>query len=242
MKIIVLNISNYKEKDAIVTAINDKQLITFRVRGLKSQNSPLIWLNNTLTEADAEFVDDKRSKYLTLKDAKLVASPLGTTKNTLEKMCAINLATEVINRVVQDEDKKFLFPSLDGYIQYVEKEKDYLLAELIFLAKVIKIIGAELNVDGCVYCGSKSNIVAFSFEEGGFVCKDCVSKETAMDLSPIQMQLIRFIFKTPDYSYLPNDKVNEEDKKFLLKKLQQYIYDSIGINLSTIDLILNSDE
>ena len=241
MKIIVLNSTDYKEKDAIVTAISDKQLVTFRVRGLKSNSSPFTWLNNPLVVLDAELNEDKRSKYLTLKDAKLLSSPFGK-KQDLNTLLAINFAREVVNRVLQDEEKSFIYPSLDGFISYLQDGKDLLLAELIFLANVTKIVGAELNVDGCLYCGNKKDIVAFSFEEGGFVCKDCASKDTSMDLSPTQMQLVRFVFKAPDYSYQVDDKVSDEDKRYLFKKLQQYIYDSIGINLSTVDEIIKNSK
>ena len=71
--------------------------------------------------------------------------------------------------------------------------KDRLMAVLIYLARLTRLSGSELEVDKCVFCGDRKEIVAFSFVDGGFVCKNCQSEETVRDLSKDQMLLQNYI-------------------------------------------------
>ena len=56
MKIIVLSINNYKEKDAIITAISQSETITFLARGIKDPKSKNAAINNPLMIADIELM------------------------------------------------------------------------------------------------------------------------------------------------------------------------------------------
>ena len=77
MKIIVLSINPYKEKDAIVTAISEKETITFLARGIKDPKSKNAALNNILTVADIELMDGD-FKYPILKSSKPLFSSLSS--------------------------------------------------------------------------------------------------------------------------------------------------------------------
>ena len=74
MKIIVLSIIQYKEKDAIITAISQSETITFLARGIKDPKSKNVALNNPLTVADIELMDGD-FKYPILKASKELFIP-----------------------------------------------------------------------------------------------------------------------------------------------------------------------
>ena len=57
MKVIVLTINPYKEKDAIISAISEKEYITFLARGIRDPKSKNAAINNALCIADIELMD-----------------------------------------------------------------------------------------------------------------------------------------------------------------------------------------
>ena len=92
--------------------------------------------------------------------------------------------------------------------------------------------------DKCVFSGSTSDIVAFSFSEGGFVSREYVTEETAQDLTPQQMKLIRYCFKSPNYSCIDTEKYSKADKQVLLSKLKQFIDDMSGAVIRSLDYLI----
>lgn len=239
MKIIVLNQTPYQEKDTIITAISEDQLISFKVRGGQNPTSQHLWLNNVLTIADVEFIENPRYQNKILKSAKLIASPFAKS-GTYDNMLAIQLISEIMREAFMDEDKPQMFFDLEAIINCLYKENDYLLAELVFLNKVCEVSGFAFETSKCVSCGSKKDIVAFSFEEGGFVCRECFNNEITADFSANQLQIIRYITNVHKYEGLANEKISKADKLFIMQKYAEFIRQSIGVHLNAIELILKN--
>ena len=181
---------------------------------------------------------DKRFKYPPLKDAKLISSPL-TMNDSLDYLSVVALIVEIANKMFQDEEKHMFFKDIEESVAALKEHKDKLMVSIILLARAIKIAGAELEVDQCVFCGTRKDIVAFSFPDGGFLCRNCLSENANLDLTPSQMKLIRYAFKSPNYSCNGAEVYSKNDKELILKHLQGYIYDDLGVDLNAIKQILN---
>ena len=235
MKIIVLSQTKYKENDVIYDAISETETVSFKAYRGQDNKSQYLWLNNPLTIAEVEFAD-RRYKHPTLKEAKLISSPM-TDKKSLEYFYCLNVVTEIANKMFQPEERYVLFKDIEESINALKEKEDYLMVMLILLARAIKASGAELEVNSCVFCGATTDIVAFSFADGGFVCRNCASDSVVADLTPLQMKLIRYIFKSPDYSCEASDMFSKEDKITILKHLSEYIYDEVGVSISSIQTL-----
>ena len=109
---------------------------------------------------------------------------------------------------------------------------------LVYLAHLIKLSGVELEVNKCVYCGNKRDIVAFSFENGGFICENCLNEDMVRDLNKNQMLLIRYIFRAKDYSLPEIERYSVEDKKLILSKLKDFVDEFIGVKLNSVDALI----
>lgn len=238
MKIIVLNVQQYKDNDIIVDAINENGPISFKVRGASKPTSPFIWLNNRLVIAEVEYVENVRYRHQILKNAKLISYPI--KDNKYSNLLAINLANEAMNAMLEKEEQYKMFSELEGYIKAVKEYDDPLLAELIFLSKMCEVAGFGLEVNKCVYCGKTNDIVAFSFSEGGFICRSCLHDDILLDLNKDQMKLIRSVINHHSYKDLPNEKISVIDKKLLLTKFNEFIHNAVGANLGSISLILKN--
>ena len=233
MKIIVLSQSDYKEKDVIYDAISETETLSFKLNHVKSGSSPYLWMNNPMTIAEIEF-GDRRYKYPPVKEAKLIYSPLNSNTD-LDYLKAIGVMGEISNSIIERSERYLLFKDIEDAINALDQTKKYLLVTAIFLARAMKIAGVDLEVDKCVFCHSTKEIVAFSFNDGGYVCKNCLDSSIKRDLSSSQMRLIRYLFRTPNYSCQKSDDYSDEDIKVVVRALKEYVSDCLGVYLKSID-------
>jgi len=240
MKVIVLTINPYKEKDAIINAISEEGFITFSARGILNPTSKNAGLNNILTVADVTFSPTK-SKYNILKESEILLTPY-KVKEEYDYLTSLMLLDEVTNSLLQDEEKHKVFNHLIEAIEMLKEGKENpLLIDLIYLARILKIAGYEFEVNKCLYCQGSKSIVAFNFSEGGFICKNCFDQEHSNDLESVdQMLLMRFICNfNRENSKADSLKFKESDLKFLLNKFYEFIVDGIGTKIKSISLLNN---
>jgi len=233
MKAIILSKSDYKEKNVIYNAINENGIFSFQAKGAQSPNSPYVSLNIPLTVADIELSEDGRYKHKLLKNVTLLIG-LVNGNDDLDKLLTISAIVELTSRCLDEEEAGALFTPLLQVVEALKLGKDPLLVTLIYVAKILKICGTELEVDKCVFCGSKEDIVNFSFAEGGFICRNCREEGMVSEFSPSQMKLIRYVFKSPDFTLKDSEKYTKEDKKYLLGKLNEFIDDYLGVNIKSL--------
>ena len=236
MKIIVLTNANYKEKDAIITAISQSETITFTARGIKDPKSKNAVLNNPLTIADIELIDGD-FKYPVLKGSKEICSPFKLDMSS-QYLGTLLLMDEIVVHLFPEEERSEMFPYLEQGVINLKKSNDWLMSLLLFMSHAMRIGGFELEVNRCVVCGQKRRIVAFSFIEGGFICEECQSEEIEKDLTKEQMILLRNIFNSRDYHLLDSD-YNKEDALVLLNKFIAFMEEAFGHRLQNKRLILD---
>ena len=239
MKVIVIGKTDYKEKDTIINAISEDGLISFKVRGSQVPTSHLAWINNPLTVAEVEYVENVRYIHQILKNATLVYTPL--KDKSINRLLFVNLVAEVANKMFSDEDKHALYGLILDLFKATDKANDFVIYELMFLANAVRLTGLEPEVNSCVMCGSKKDIVAFSFSEGGFICRKCLEPEMILDLNPSQMRWIRYLFNHHSFAELPDlSKFSKEDQVAIFNKLQNYIFDANGVKLESIKEIIEN--
>ena len=231
MKIIVLSINPYKEKDAIVTAISENETITFLARGIKDPKSKNTALNNILTVADIELMDGD-FKYPILKSSKPLFSSLKMEMDEKYLGCIV-LMDEMILNLFPSEEQYIMFPYLEKAVETLKEKNDWLMTLLLLMSHVIRLGG----VNKCVICGKRNGIVAFSFTDGGFICKDCYDTEVDRDLNKSQMLLLREIVNCPDFSLIEKE-YQKEDAKVLFEKFQHYIEEAFGYRFKNIRLLI----
>ena len=109
---------------------------------------------------------------------------------------------------------------------------------LLFMAQAIRLGGFELEVNQCVNCGKKTDIVAFSFEEGGFICKDCFEEGISHDLNKNQMVLLRKIFNSRDL-HLLESTYDYDETYILFRKFIDFMEEAFGYHFKNLRLLLD---
>ena len=237
MKIIVLSITPYKEKDGIVRAISKNESLTFLARGIKDPKSKNAALNNVLTVADIELMDGNFAHPI-LKSSKPLFSPL---KVDMDAKYLANLMTidEMMLNLFPEDEQQVMFETLEKAVNNLKTTNDWLMTLLQFMAHTVKMGGFQLEVNQCVLCGATKNIVTFSFSDGGFICESCYQPEMERDLSKEQMILLRKIVNCPDYRLKSSD-YKSEDLLVLFSKFCQYIEEAFGYHFKNMRLLIDS--
>ena len=236
MKIIILSLSPYQEKDAIVNAISEEEYLTFKVHGLYSNNSKNKSLNNVLTIADVEINKSQKTNNNSLKESSLIFSPLSISSN-LDYLFAINALAEATNKMLEDEEKPKAYEYLLLAIKALRDNQDPYKVVICYIGRLLKLSGLSLEINRCVRCGSKADIVGFSFIEGGFICQNCLQEDDTLDLINPAMITFRNIVGSPDFKF---NNINEDQEiyKLILNKICFFIIDSMGVELQSLRTIL----
>ena len=236
MKIIVLSVTKYKEKDAIVNAISEEEFLTFNARGVLSPTSKNAVINNPLAIVDVVLTKGKTNQY-NLNESSLIEVPFNIN-NDINYMVAMNLIAEATLKMLEDEEKHLAYKYLEKAIYALKKYKHPMMVATSYLTKLINLAGYSLEINRCVSCGSKQNIVTFSFIDGGYLCKDCVSEDTPNDLTKDQLLLIRTLCGSQDFDFR-DVSYTEDSIRILLAKFISFINDIGGVELRSQELIFN---
>ena len=233
MEIIVLKITAYKEKDGIIDAISEDNEMSFLVRGIFDPKSKNAFLNNPLTIADVDFSEGKY-KYPVVKSSLLIQTPINPLSD-LRYMSSLMMINEATNFLLSEEEKPSIYHQLKEAIQDLKSGTNPLKIVVAYLAKILKISGYDFDVQGCVFCGSKKNIVTFSFADGGFICGNCYTPDIPKLFNKNQMLAIREAFLTDKSSI--SLAISDEELLFVLNQFAEFIHDSYGYKLKSLDII-----
>ncbi|MCD8204166.1 MAG: DNA repair protein RecO [Coprobacillus sp.] len=238
MKLIILSTNLYKDKDAIIHAISEDGTIDFTVKSLvsKSDKSPL---NLPLSVIDATFSEGRLYKYPLLKEFTLLDSPLISNYST-SLLVTISFLKEVTTRLLPEEEQYKLYPALLKIISLIKDNKSYYYIDLIYLFLTLKYAGYEFNVSECIYCGDRSSIADFSFDEGGFICKGCLARNEKSEFNRDEMLIIRYILRgLDDVETLIREGEFEIDPiEKILSRALIFTSDNLGINLHSIKYMI----
>ena len=234
MEIIVLRITNYKEKDGIIDTISKDGQMSFLCRGLFDSKSKNNFLNNPLTIADIEISEGKY-KYPVIKSSMQILSPINLHAD-LRYMSVLMGINEATNYLLGEEEKPQIYDELKEAIIALKEENNPYLVFLPFLAKVLKKSGYDFEVNQCIQCGNRKGIVTFSFEEGGFICSSCYNPSIKKLFNKEQLLLIREAFNT-NKAVISSQSLDDSALIFVIDKFFEFIYDSYGYKMKVKDLI-----
>ena len=236
MEIIVLKINQYKEKDGILDAISKEGKHTFLVRGLYDPKSKNAGLNNPLTIADIELSPNNgRYQYDIISSSVILFTPVNPQSN-LSHMASIMLINEVTNFLLSDEEKIEIYDDLLATIHEIKKNENPFKVVIPYLAKILKISGYDFEVSECINCGTRKNVITFSFNDGGFICEKCYNPDIPREFNRQQMLVIREAFLTKEAA-LTNKEVRDDELMFVIDKFFEFIFNSYGYRVKAFDLL-----
>jgi DNA repair protein RecO (recombination protein O) len=230
----VISSARYQEQDALVTLLTEEGKCAIRLRGgeeLKSKNRTAGLIFN-LVQVDVS--EDLSTKYLTANGTKTLANHTSLYED-LGKSLTGQFACELLLKYFQDQDEmpyKYFGPLLSG----LEEGFDPLTLALIFAAQVIKCLGYAPDTSACVDCGKKTDLVAFSLEEGGFLCQECARELNVRPDPTDYLKVMRYVFMVrPEqmtHAVLPKGASGRA-----LNELCLYLQEQLGLEVKSLTLL-----
>ena len=155
-------------------------------------------------------------------------------KESIDSEIVGNYILEYFYRYIEENQ-----PSLEDYETLVASLKalDHgyhpLLVYLLFNVFILKQNGVSIDVDGCVFCGSKK-VLSISLEDGGFVCAEHLSHHRVYPVEVLKG--FRHIHKV---TIIQIDTLHIEEKtmKELVPIMDYFIEEYTGISLHTNSFI-----
>lgn len=233
MEAIIISVAQYKDKDAVVSAISKEKSFTFYARGIRSNTSKYSFLNCIFTRANINLIDGK-IKHPILESAEFIDSPnlAGSSLDYLQ--CLLSIQDTLLHSV-EEEEKFLLYDIIDTCLDDLKNGVSPLHVTIYFFLKILPILGFGIEVNSCVLCNSKKGIVDFSFVDGGFLCNKCANIDER-HYTNNQLMLIRntILSKKP----VEISMFDPEDSRYVLKDIAEFLYDGLGYRNKTLDNLL----
>ncbi len=207
---IVVNENNYGEKSKIINIISkEKGIIGLMVKGGRSIKSPL--RSSTTKLVYGKFnIYYKQDKISTLKEVSVLDN-FSNIKKDIELISYASYIVDLAFQVMKHSNDEIVFDNLISGLKKINDGYNPIVITNILELKYLDNLGVLPNLDSCIECGSKDDIVTLSSSKGGFLCRNCRQVEPIVSSKAIK--LIRMYYYVDinkiEKISLNNDLVNE---------------------------------
>lgn len=190
MVLSVMPVRDYDKRLTILTT--DRGKITAFARGAKRQNSPLLAGTNPFCFGEFEVYPGRDAYGLGKTNISNYFRELATDyKSAYYGFYFLELAAYFAQ---ENNDEKELLKLLYQSLRALESKKyENRLIKCIFELRVLLINGEYPSVFYCQKCKKETDLVYFSSEYNGTLCKNCGSKSLHLNLTESDLYTIQFI-------------------------------------------------
>ncbi len=232
---IVVTETPYGDNSKIINVLTkDYGLIGIMCKGVKSLRNPLRAKTEKFTLASFH-VEYKEAKLSKLIDIDIINS-FKNIRNDIILISYASYLTELTYQVYKHSEDNDIYDLYIESLIKIDSGLDPLIITNILELKYLEYLGVGLNLDSCIKCGSKKNIVTIDPDEGGYICKDCYTNEIILNPKTILMLRKYLLIDIKSISTISIKKeVVEEIDKFLSKYYERYT----GLYLKSKDFLKN---
>lgn len=236
----VIRVNKFREADAILSVLTSDGMRSFIARGAnkltsKNRQATLV-LNKVLLDVDITSSLHSINGVKTIEDNTLLY------EDFISSAC-VQVAQEVISIFFEEEEQsecevnKIPYDYFASMIKGLKEKFDPITLLFIFMCQVSIYLGVGLNIDNCVMCGNKKDIVALSYLSGGYLCKECAKNESNKITDITYLKVIRYGYKVPSELMTKSILPKEQTTRALfdiIENLKDYFG---GVSLSSLDLL-----
>ena len=221
----------YGETSKIIHVYTADGVASIMCKGAKQLKSP--FRATTLKFTYGRFnIYYKENKLSTLKSVDVI-NPLSKIKNDITLLSYVNYITELTTQVLKQTNDNIYEDYINGILK-IESGLDPLVIANILEIKYLDYLGVGLNLDSCVSCGSKANIITIDGDRGGYICSNCYRNELIVDRKTIELLRMYYYVDIKSISKLKiSDKVKNEINLFLNTYYDRYT----GLYLKSKDFL-----
>lgn len=226
---IVISETNYSETSKILNIYTKEYgIIGVVSKGCRSLKSKLRSVSCKLTFGYFHIYY-KESALSTLISVDLIDS-LKNSKSDIKKISYLSYIIDLTTQVVKQSEEE-IFNLLKQCILKIEEGLDPLVITNILEIKLLEVLGVMPQLDCCNVCGNTNDIVTISVENGGYICKDCMSENDKMYSEKV-IKLLRMYYYV-DIEKITKLEIKEEVKKEINEFLDLYYDQYTGLYLKS---------
>ncbi len=166
----VFSKTEYKDNMFMLNVLTcQNQSIAFKARGIANMTSKNASACNYFTISEFVFNSKTETSSKTLKNASIIRQYHLPYNDLMISSCFLFMY-EIIAQVCEQME---IYNLAYQCFNDLENKKEPIMVLNYFLKQVIIALGYQPNLDGCVYCKKRKELISFSFSSGGFVCQDC---------------------------------------------------------------------
>lgn len=211
---IVIAENNMGDFDKMVTILTPNGKIGCSARGARRPKSQL--MAGTQFLCFGEFMIFKGTNTYTLNSCEPI-EVFYNIRTDLDKLEYASNITKMIQEITDENQNTYKILQLYLNTLYVISKTNLNLEFIIsiFKLRLICLLGFTPQIQECVQCREKEELIYFSLKDNGLKCKNCGKIDTsAIEISNSTMQAIKYIIIAPAkklYSF----KLSEENQKQL---------------------------
>lgn len=225
----VLKVSDYKDNDAVVTFLSKDGILVFSAKGIKKPTSKNRSSISLLSKSRVSILEVGDKKLLT--ESSTLTSPK-INDDYLLSVCLMFIS-ELNNKIIDGIDEE-AFEWLDALMKNLNAGISNPLTQVsIYFAQILRILGYGLEVDKCVICGKKKDIIGISISDGGFICREDLEYENQKK-DPYFLKMIRFSFKCKPQD-MQRVKFENKDALSLIRYLANFYEENTGDKIRSVD-------
>lgn len=230
---IIIRLTVFKESDAMANAIGPTGLFSFFARGIGKLTSKNAGGVQSLSHSKFTLAIGSQGSY-SLKEA--VAFESFVVSDNLTALSVLSFIQEITAKIVQTDEAIDAYPWLLTSLRAIKAGGEPLTIGLIYFAHLLQNGGIGLDVDECVVCHKKTGIIAISYEDGGYVCRDCYDPETMQTASTKKLRIIRYLFRC-GLQDVARVRFEKNECLPLYEEFARYLSDLTGTTLKSLDIV-----
>ena len=219
---IILSVSDYQESSRILQVLTkERGLIGIIAKGCKSVKSPLRAYTNSYTYGYF-YIYYKENKLSLLSNVDIINS-YSNIRLDIELISYMAYLCDLTYQVVKQNDDSNIFDILINALDKINNKLNPLIITNIVELKYLDYLGISLNLDSCVKCGSKEDIVTIDGDDGGFICKNCYTNQAIVDKKTIKLIRMYYLVDIKTISTIKiSDVVSREINNFINTYYDRY--------------------
>lgn len=226
---IIVSETPYGDTSKIVNILTkDHGIVGVMCKGAKSLKSRLRASTMKFTYG-VFYLYYKEDKLSLLKDVDVIEDFI-KIKSDITLIGYINYMVELSIQVFKHSMDNTIYSLLLSSIKKMEEGMDPLILTNILEIKCLPYLGVGLELDSCVLCGDKTNIVTIDADVGGFVCKKCYTNEILVHDKTVK--LIRMYYYV-DIDSISKIKISEDIAREINFFINRYYERYTGLYLNS---------
>ncbi|MBQ8143107.1 MAG: DNA repair protein RecO [Bacilli bacterium] len=186
---IVLLATKYQDDSAIIKLAGKEGIFSLIAKGVYKPKSSLkaLLITGNLLEIDYKKSDSGPSFAHSCR----VILDASSAYQDYQSSCFLLFLQELTNALFE-YGERLPYEELLLIIRSLCEKKDVLSLALLLVGTFYRRLGINMSIDECVKCQRSDNIVSYSLQEGGLLCKDCLGQEKVKN--HLEIHVFRYAF------------------------------------------------